>query len=106
MSGCQFYSRRQLGIPWDSASCEPQEEIRCQAPKPILLNTGDIDKPYEWDPETVATNSTSRECFHLVSARRTHHMAGRRLRNQVEESQRKWNHPRESENTRYHRWIV
>jgi neutral ceramidase len=29
------------------------EEIACQAPKPILINTGDIAKPYEWDPTTL-----------------------------------------------------
>ena len=30
-----------------------EEEIACQFPKPILLNTGDIRLPYAWDPETV-----------------------------------------------------
>ena len=30
-----------------------EEEIECHSPKPILLNTGDCEKPYAWDPETV-----------------------------------------------------
>lgn len=42
---------------WDKVSdflSEPTErEIACQAPKPILLNTGDITIPYEWDPTTI-----------------------------------------------------
>jgi neutral ceramidase len=33
---------------------EPTDaEISCQAPKPILLNTGDMEKPYAWDPHTI-----------------------------------------------------
>ncbi|KAJ1416554.1 Neutral/alkaline nonlysosomal ceramidase, partial [Ochromonadaceae sp. CCMP2298] len=37
----------------DFLSTPTDLEIACQAPKPILLNTGDVEKPYEWDPETV-----------------------------------------------------
>ena len=42
---------------WDKVRdflSEPtEEEVECQAPKPILLNTGDVAKPYEWDPRIV-----------------------------------------------------
>jgi len=30
----------------------PEQEA-CHAPKPILLNTGEIDVPYEWQPSIV-----------------------------------------------------
>jgi neutral ceramidase len=30
-----------------------KEEQKCQHPKPILLNTGDMEKPYAWDPSTI-----------------------------------------------------
>jgi hypothetical protein len=40
---------------WDRVSAllskPTEEEIACQAPKPILLNTGDLEKPYQWDPD-------------------------------------------------------
>ena len=70
----------------DFLSEPTQEEIRCQAPKPILLNTGDIDKPYEWDPETVAIQILRvGNVFILSVPAELTTMAGRRLRNQVEE---------------------
>ena len=37
----------------DLLSEPSQEQIDCHAPKPILLNTGEIDKPYGWQPEIV-----------------------------------------------------
>merc|ERR1712226_634827 len=44
---------------WDFISNllkEPTEEqIACHAPKPILLDTGEIVKPYEWHPDIVDT---------------------------------------------------
>jgi len=30
----------------------PEQEA-CHAPKPILLNTGEVDVPYEWQPSIV-----------------------------------------------------
>ena len=30
-----------------------QEQIDCHAPKPILLNTGDLSIPYDWHPKIV-----------------------------------------------------
>jgi neutral ceramidase len=38
----------------DFLSEPTEDEIACQAPKPILLNTGDVAKPYEWDPITLS----------------------------------------------------
>ena len=29
------------------------EQIQCQAPKPIVLNTGGLDRPFEWSPKIV-----------------------------------------------------
>ena len=37
----------------DALSTPTQEEEACQAPKPILLNTGDMNKPYAWDPTRI-----------------------------------------------------
>lgn len=43
---------------WDKVSgflsTPTEEEKACQAPKPILLNTGDVQRPYAWDPSTVS----------------------------------------------------
>lgn len=35
----------------DFLSTPTEEEIACQSPKPILFNTGDMEKPYQWDPD-------------------------------------------------------
>ncbi|XP_053390202.1 uncharacterized protein LOC123563648 [Mercenaria mercenaria] len=32
-----------------------EEQVQCQAPKPILLDTGEIDLPYAWEPSVVDT---------------------------------------------------
>ena len=74
---------------WDKVRdflSEPtQEEIKCQAPKPILLNTADIDKPYEWDPETVAVQIFRiGNLFILSVPSEFTTMAGRRLRKEIE----------------------
>ncbi len=57
------------------------EEKECQSPKPILLNTGDVSKPYEWDPKTVPI-SVFRvgNLFILNAPGELTTMAGRRLR--------------------------
>lgn len=73
---------------WDKVGgllSEPtEEEIACQAPKPILLNTGDIDVPYEWDPETVPLQILRLgNTFILSAPAEFTTMAGRRLRNAV-----------------------
>ena len=30
-----------------------QQQIDCHAPKPILLNTGELNQPYQWQPKVV-----------------------------------------------------
>jgi len=73
---------------WDKVSAflsEPTpEEIACQAPKPILLNTGDIhkfDRSYEWDPRTVPLQIFRVGNLFIVSVPSEFTtMAGRRLR--------------------------
>ena len=73
---------------WNKVSSflsEPtEEEINCQAPKPILLNTGDIGKPYEWDPKTVPVQILKVGNLYILSAPSEFTtMAGRRLRSAV-----------------------
>lgn len=73
---------------WDKVRdflSEPtQEEMDCQAPKPILLNTGDIAKPYEWDPEIVPVQILRLgNVFILSVPGELTTMAGRRLRKAV-----------------------
>jgi neutral ceramidase len=40
----------------DFLSPPTEAEIACQFPKPILLNTGNMDRPYEWDPRYVGAH--------------------------------------------------
>lgn len=63
-----------------------KEEIACQAPKPILLNTGDCHKPYNWDPVTVPI-SVFRvgPLFILNVPGEFTTMAGRRMRKMMKE---------------------
>ena len=30
-----------------------EEQIKCHAPKPILLDTGEMDWPYPWQPSII-----------------------------------------------------
>lgn len=39
----------------DFVAIPTEEDIRCQAPKPILLATGRIKFPYAWQPKIVST---------------------------------------------------
>lgn len=34
-------------------STPTDDEMKCQSPKPILVNTGDVERPYQWDPRIV-----------------------------------------------------
>jgi neutral ceramidase len=36
-----------------SLSKPTEEQFKCQAPKPILINTGGMDVPHAWDPRIV-----------------------------------------------------
>jgi len=68
----------------DFLSQPTPEEIACQEPKPILLNTGDINIPYEWDPETVPLQILRLgNVFILSIPAELTTMAGRRLRNTI-----------------------
>lgn len=64
---------------------EPTEEQQeCQAPKPILLNTGDLTQPYLWDPITVPISVFQiGKLFILNTPCEFTTMAGRRLREAV-----------------------
>jgi len=70
----------------DFLSKPTPEEIKCQHPKPILLNTGDVEKPYEWDPEIVPISILRLgNVFILSQPSELTTMAGRRLRKAVKE---------------------
>jgi len=68
----------------DWLSAPSQEQIDCQAPKPILLNTGTIDKvqdQHAWDPTTVAIQIMRiGSTFILAAPVEFTTMSGRRLR--------------------------
>lgn len=65
-------------------SLPTEQQIACQHPKPILLNTGNAKLPYEWDPSTVPL-SVFRvgQLFILNVPGEFTTMAGRRLRGAV-----------------------
>jgi len=61
------------------------DEKRCQMPKPILLNTGDLNEPYKWDPETVPISVFRLGNVLLLNVPcEFTTMAGRRLRRAVQ----------------------
>lgn len=73
---------------WDKVSAflskPTEEQIRCQAPKPILVNTGSMDIPYDWDPRIVPVQILRIGNFFILAApNELTTMAGRRLRNAV-----------------------
>uniref|UniRef100_A0A7S2L373 Neutral ceramidase n=1 Tax=Leptocylindrus danicus TaxID=163516 RepID=A0A7S2L373_9STRA len=68
----------------DFISEPTEEQIECQAPKPILLNTGDLTHPYLWDPVTVPISVFQiGKLFILNTPCEFTTMAGRRLREAV-----------------------
>ncbi|KAJ6571882.1 Neutral/alkaline nonlysosomal ceramidase [Mycena capillaripes] len=59
-------------------------QVACQAPKPILLNTGYATQPYAWSPSTVDIQMLKVGNFVMVVVPgELTTMAGRRLRNAV-----------------------
>ncbi|KAJ7802418.1 Neutral/alkaline nonlysosomal ceramidase [Mycena olivaceomarginata] len=61
-------------------------QVACQAPKPILLNTGYASQPYPWSPSTVdiqVCRISSLPWMMVVVPGELTTMAGRRLRNAV-----------------------
>jgi neutral ceramidase len=65
-------------------SLPTKEQIACQHPKPILLNTGNAKLPYQWDPSSVPV-SVFRigQLFILNVPGEFTTMAGRRLRRAI-----------------------
>lgn len=57
------------------------EQIKCQSPKPILINTGGMDVPYQWDPRVLPLQIFKvGRLFILSVPSEFTTMAGRRLR--------------------------
>lgn len=68
----------------DFLSTPTEEQVKCQAPKPILINTGGINFPHEWDPRIVPVQILRIGNFFIIAApNELTTMAGRRLRNAV-----------------------
>jgi neutral ceramidase len=62
----------------------PKEQVACQYPKPVLLNTGYAHTPYEWQPDTVDIQMLRvGQLVMLIAPGELTTMAGRRLRNAV-----------------------
>ena len=66
----------------DFITADPSDdEINCQAPKPILLNTGDANVPYEWDPRIVPVQLLRIGNFFIIAVPAEFTtMSGRRMR--------------------------
>ena len=65
-------------------SVPTKEQIACQHPKPILLNTGNAKLPYPWDPSAVPVSIFRvGQLFILNVPGEFTTMAGRRLREAV-----------------------
>jgi len=68
----------------DFLSTPTEEEIACQSPKPILFNTGDMLKPYPWEPSTLPIQLFRvGNLFIAIPPSEFTTMAGRRLRNTI-----------------------
>lgn len=66
-----------------------QEQVDCHFPKPILLDVGEVDKPYSWTPNIVDIQSFRvGQLFIIVSPGEATTMAGRRWKDAVAESAR------------------
>eukprot|EP00977_Amphora_coffeiformis_P015740 scaffold4707_cov164-Amphora_coffeaeformis.AAC.14 len=65
-------------------SLPSKEQVACQAPKPIMLNTGHVKLPYDWDPNTIPISIFQvGNLFILNVPSELTTMAGRRLRKAV-----------------------
>ena len=68
----------------DFISAPTAEDKACQAPKPILINTGGMDRPYAWDPSTLPLQLLRvGHVFIVAVPSEFTTMAGRRLRKQL-----------------------
>lgn len=71
----------------DFLSTPTEEEIACQAPKPILFNTGDMDQPYPWDPHVLPVQLFKiGNLFIANPPAEFTTMAGRRLRKAIQDT--------------------
>lgn len=60
------------------------EQVKCQYPKPVLLDVGEISDPYAWSPDIVDVQSfRAGQFFIIVSPSEATTMSGRRWRNAV-----------------------
>lgn len=60
-------------------------QVACQAPKPILLDVGEVSKPYQWAPNIVDVQALRvGQLFIVVSPGEATTMAGRRWKSAVE----------------------
>jgi neutral ceramidase len=65
-------------------SVPTKEQIECQQPKPILLNTGNAKLPYLWDPASVPISVFQVGQLYILSVPgELTTMAGRRLRGAI-----------------------
>jgi neutral ceramidase len=65
-------------------SIPSRKQIDCQAPKPILLNTGRVSLPYDWDPNRVPISIFQVGQIYILNVPcEFTTMAGRRLRQAV-----------------------
>jgi neutral ceramidase len=68
----------------DAISEPTAEDIKCQAPKPILINSGAMEKPHAWDPSTLPLQIFKVGSLFIVSVpSELTTMAGRRVRKQL-----------------------
>ncbi|XP_077987549.1 putative neutral ceramidase C [Glandiceps talaboti] len=76
---------------WDSVRDflrEPTEELKdCQAPKPVLLPTGEATSSWEWHPTIVDTQIVTIGSFAILAMPGEYStMAGRRLRDAIKQT--------------------
>lgn len=63
------------------------EQVKCQAPKPVLLDVGEMDVPYAWTPNIVDVQTLRVGQFIIiVSPSEATTMSGRRWREAVKEA--------------------
>lgn len=68
----------------DFINAPTDEDKACQAPKPILLNTGAMERPYAWDPATIPIQLLRMGHVFIVAVPSEFTtMSGRRLRKQL-----------------------
>ena len=68
----------------DFINAPTNEDKACQAPKPILLNTGAMERPYAWDPATIPIQLLRMGHVFIVAVPSEFTtMSGRRLRKQL-----------------------